>query len=73
MRRCLIAILCFVVGPILAGPIRRPAERALFPIKDNDQFGYIDRKGTVVIAPHYDEARSFSEGMVGIRIDYNRG
>ncbi len=36
---------------------------ALYPIKVEDKWGYINRKGEVVIAPTYDEADDFYEGV----------
>lgn len=41
----------------------------LLPVKQEDKSGYIDAKGSLVIAPQYDEAKPFSEGLAAIRID----
>ena len=42
----------------------------LAPFKDNtNRWGYVDTKGKVVIAPQFDEARRFSEGLAAIEMD----
>jgi len=44
-------------------------EAALFPIRADGKWGYIDRQGRVVVEPQYDEAYPFSEGLGRIGID----
>ncbi|MHC4561778.1 MAG: WG repeat-containing protein [Planctomycetota bacterium] len=41
-----------------------PARRA-----GESQWGYVDREGEFVIAPHFDGARSFAEGLAAVKID----
>ena len=40
----------------------------LLPVKQDAKWGYIDTKGTLVIASQYDEAKSFSEGLAAVRV-----
>jgi hypothetical protein len=47
----------------------REAPIALFPIEENDRWGYIDRLGKVVIAPGFAAAGEFSEGRAAVEID----
>lgn len=42
-------------------------------IKINDKYGFIDKKGNIVIAPIYNFASSFSEGLAEVRINYKYG
>ncbi len=37
----------------------------LFPISQNDKYGYIDRTGKITIKPQFDWAGAFSEGLAG--------
>jgi len=48
----------------------KPAAEAvrLLPVKQDGKWGYIDAKGTLVIAPQYDEAKPFSEGLAAVRV-----
>src|SRR3990172_9166167 len=45
------------------------AEAALFPIRVDGKWGYIDRQGRVVVEPQFDEAYPFSEGLGRIGVD----
>jgi outer membrane protein assembly factor BamB len=40
----------------------------LFPIKQYGKWGYINKKGDIVIEPQFDEADTFSEGSAPVRI-----
>lgn len=40
--------------------------RSLFLIKQGSKYGYMDRAGKVVIAPRYDMALDFSEGLAAV-------
>ena len=71
----------FLLGVVAVGlaacgapPTDETAEAAerLFPIKQNGAWGYIDRTGAVVVAPRFDMAWTFSEGLalVGVADHY---
>jgi WG repeat protein len=38
-------------------------------VRKNDKYGFIDKKGEVVIAPQYDDAGGFSEGLAPVQIN----
>lgn len=40
---------------------------ALFPISKAGKWGYIDRSGKVIVAPRYDQAFEFSDGLGAVR------
>lgn len=43
----------------------------LLPVKKNGKFGYINRKGEIVIKPQFDRANRFSEGLGLVNIGMN--
>ena len=58
MKRCFfifLLILCLL--PCLAGAVD---DDALYPIRENDLWGYMNRQGETVIAPQWKTAREFS-------------
>ncbi|PYO91531.1 MAG: hypothetical protein DMD58_04020 [Gemmatimonadetes bacterium] len=64
-RNMLLLVLIVVVGPlVLAGQAdtTRAAPR-LYQIRVNQQGGYIDATGRVIIPPRFDEAGDFAEGL----------
>ena len=38
-------------------------------VKKDGKWGYIDKKGKVVIEPQFDDASDFSEGFVKVKIE----
>ena len=40
----------------------------LAAVRIGDKWGFIDRQGTYVIEPQFDDAQSFSEGLAAVRI-----
>lgn len=40
----------------------------LFPIKEGTKWGYIDQKGNIAVAPAFEEAVNFSEGLAAVKI-----
>ncbi len=61
-RRC-IALCLFAVGCASAQP---RTNDHLFPIRDGRKFGFINRSGTVVVAPQYDAVAEPSEGRARV-------
>ena len=59
---CLALLVCLAA---LAFSVQaRPDESSLlFPVVENEKWGYIDSSGKVVIKPQFDYAREFSEGL----------
>ncbi len=45
-------------------------ETPLFPVEIGGEWGYIDKAGKVVIAPQFDDALDFSEGLASVRIGW---
>ena len=45
----------------------------LYPVLQNRKYGYMNRRGKIVIEPKFDYAWSFSEGLAGIVIDRKGG
>jgi hypothetical protein len=62
MRKTILTI-CF----ILAG-IAVQAQLIPFYSATNDKYGYKDGQGKIVVAPRYDLAYSFTEGMAAVRL-----
>lgn len=50
-------------------PAAGDAEAVLYPVRYNGKWGYIDRSGTVVVEPQFDEAYAFSEGLGRFGVD----
>lgn len=49
------------------------SETSLLPIRENRRYGYINRKGSVVIPPQYEYAGSFAEGLANVRLSGKHG
>ena len=65
MRRCLGLLLCCLLAALPAAA----EEDALFPIRVNGLWGYINRAGEEVIAPQWTEAGLFSGGVARISLE----
>ncbi|BDG01022.1 WG repeat-containing protein [Anaeromyxobacter oryzae] len=55
----ILAALTVSAGPDRSGP--------LFPVRQGGKWGFIDRTGEVVIAPRFDAADRFSDGLAAVR------
>ena len=69
MLRILHPIFFVVALSHLAAP---PAGH-LFPIREGGKFGFIDRSGTVVVAPRYDAVGDESEGLIRVTVGAKSG
>ena len=49
------------------------SDEPLYPIRENGQYGYMNKNGEVVISPRYDRAGYFSEGLACVKIDGKLG
>ncbi len=58
----------FVIRPIFAWV--GEFEESLAPVKmiDSSKYGFIDKNGKMIIAPQFDEASSFQEGLAKVRV-----
>jgi WG containing repeat len=56
-------------------PAAKPAAATspLFPVRRDGKWGYIDRTGHVVIAPRFERAERFSEGLAAVVLDGRHG
>jgi WD40 repeat protein len=60
-----ISIVCFLAN----AQDKQNVAKALFPVEQNNRWGYIDRMGQIVIPPQFEAASEFSEGLAAIKID----
>jgi hypothetical protein len=81
LSRAHIAIGVAVVAVVAAGYwwMNRPAERykpdngGLYRINVDGKFGFMDRSGKTVIAPQFDLAGEFSEGLANVKVGTKSG
>ncbi len=64
----LLAAASFAAIARAAGGTEAEAQASLFPVVQGGKSGYIDRAGRVVIAPRFDQAQPFSDGLGLVRI-----
>lgn len=66
-------LLCLAVLAVFAAAAPLFADdgspQALFPIQQGEKWGYIDRTGSVVIAPQFEEAIDFTEGLARVLVE----
>jgi hypothetical protein len=67
LKRALPTVLFLVVCAI-ASFAQENKSRNLFPIVQNQKWGFIDVKGQIVITPQFDYAREFSEGLAAASV-----
>ena len=77
-NREFVKIACFLLsffsayggfGPLWSTPGSAKEATELFPIVQNEKWGYIDRTGTIVIEPQFDWAEEFSEDLAAVKIE----
>jgi hypothetical protein len=71
MRVALLA--SFVFLGISVAAQQDASQGHLFPIHQAGKWGFIDRTGKVVVAPRFDQALEFSDGMGAVRVDKKWG
>ena len=65
INELVLVIFLFGLAPCQAQESRRHHD-GLFPIVQDSRLGYIDQSGKVVIAPRFDLAYAFSEGLAEV-------
>ncbi len=62
-------VLTFFLGCITSKDVKNLSldQRILFPIRENDRWGFANSEGVTVIAPAYEEVTFFSEGLAVVR------
>ena len=61
---------CLVAAILLSGRgIYAEEPKQLFTVVQDGKWGYIDRTGNVIIAPQFQQASEFSEGVAAVNID----
>lgn len=70
MKNILIVILLVCIYP---GISYSQSNKELFPIKDKNLYGFIDKSGNVVIEPKYLSVNEFSEGLAPVRLNGTYG
>lgn len=58
-----------ILLPLLFVMCRSKAQQPLYPVIENDRWGYIDQKGNIKIATQYYSAGIFNEGLAPVRIE----
>ena len=64
----IVIIWSFICLVLLVCSCKKGKEVALFPVKKNGKWGYIDRSGKIIIPPQFDYAWFFSEGLAPVKI-----
>jgi hypothetical protein len=65
------AVTLFLLGAALA--FGQPANDYLYAIRDGKKFGFINRSGTVVVAPKFDAVGEVREGRVSVYVGSHAG
>ncbi|MBA4388298.1 MAG: hypothetical protein C0404_09980 [Verrucomicrobia bacterium] len=72
MKKLLVsAVAVMAVGACVYAADEKPVE--LFPVIQGGKWGYMDKAGKVVIAPKYEGAWDFSEGLASVQVGALRG
>ncbi len=73
LTRFLILVLLIAPSCSEKPAAEKPMEAILFPVKENSKYGYMDKTGKVVVAPSFDHAFNFQEGMGRIKLNGRYG
>ena len=66
-------VLCLLGSQTLAIAVETNSVPALYLIRKNGWFGYVDRQGREVIKPQFIQARGFKEGMACVKVEGKMG
>jgi hypothetical protein len=67
--RSIFVIACLTVLAVQVSFVQAQRSTKLLIVRVNGKAGFIDRTGTVVIEPKYEDAYDFSEGLAPIKVD----
>lgn len=70
MKKIILLFICLAVLTSVAYGQQKTAEESspLFPVKQNDKWGYIDKTGKTIIKPQFNGCCGFSEGLARVKI-----
>jgi hypothetical protein len=70
--KVIISLACLIVLASSAAVVARQKEPGrLKPVEVNKKWGYADETGKIIIAPQFESARPFSEGLAAVAIGNN--
>src|SRR5919206_2169414 len=73
VRALQLALALLLLATLCAAQARKSEEAFLFPVRQNDLWGYIDRTGKLIIKPQFDVAWDFTEGLAYVKAGARRG
>jgi hypothetical protein len=66
-----VCLLClFLVGLVGEGTCQ---DKAIFLVREAEKFGYMNKRGRIIIRPHFEAAGKFYEGLARILVGSNWG
>ncbi|MBM3249308.1 MAG: WG repeat-containing protein [Candidatus Omnitrophica bacterium] len=63
----------FLAAILLLTAVNLRQQERLFPIKESGRWGLMDRRGKIIIKPHFENITYWSEGLTGVQIDKKWG
>src|SRR6185295_14269588 len=72
-RSSFILSLCLCLSLVIPSLAQKKDDPGLFPVRQDGKWGYINNAGQVVIAPQFDDAWDFADGMAYVRTGSRRG
>ena len=70
MKRVATMIVTLVAAWVLSSGIALSSEKggkSLFPVQQDQKWGYIDKTGQMIIAPRFDGAKPFAKGLALVK------
>lgn len=68
MKKILFLLICLTLLAVSYSCGKQANPGPLFPIVQNDKWGYIDKTGKIAIKPQFDYVQGFREGLAKVRI-----